>query len=102
MNKVMKGLSRYDAGTKLDIRLKDGSHQLGKVSETWSTYFVFVDAVSGKARSIDYLDVEGVRPTGKEYVARQVHRGFTEPGLVIGAVVVIAALGVIALLNFHK
>ena len=102
MIKVMKSLSRYEEGTKLDLRLNDGSHQIGKVSETWPTYFVIVESASGKARTIHYIDVAGVRPTGKEYVAHQVHRGLTEPGLVIGAVVVFAVLGVLALLAFHK
>ena len=103
MIKVMKRLTRYDAGTKLDIRLTDGSHQIGKVSETRSTDFVFVDSVSGKARTIDYLDVEGVRPMGKGSMARQLDKATNgHSGLVIGTVVVFAVLVVIALVAFHK
>ena len=103
MIKVMKRLTRYDAGTKLDIRLTDGSHQIGKVSETRSTDFVFVDSMSGKARTIDYLDVAGVRSMGKGSMARQLDKATNgHSGLVIGTVVVFAVLGVIALIAFHK
>jgi len=99
MIKVMKSLTRYDEGTKLDIRLTNGSHEIGRVSETQTTYFVFVDSVSGKARTIDYLDVEGVRPMGKGSLARQFDKSANgHSGLVIGTVVVFAVLGVIALL----
>jgi hypothetical protein len=99
MIKVMKSLSRYDPGTKLDIRLTDGSHQVGTVSETRATYFVFADSVSGKSRTIDYLDVEGVRATGKGTMARQFHKSLSgKSGFVIGTVVVVAVLGVIAIL----
>jgi hypothetical protein len=103
MIKVMKSLSRYDEGTKLDIRLTDGSHLVGKVGETRSTNFVFVDSVSGKARTIDYLDVGGVRPTGKGTMVRQFDKATSgHSGLVIGTVVVFAVLGVVALLALHK
>ncbi len=99
MIKVMKSLTRYDEGTKLEIRLTDGSHQIGKVSETFSTYFIFVDSVSGKARTIDYLDVEGVRPMGKGSLAHQFDKSANgHSGLVIGSVVVFAVLAVIAIL----
>ena len=102
MNKVMKSLTRYEAGTKLDVRLSNGSHWIGTVSETWPTYFVFVDSVSGKPQKIDYLDVSGVRTSGKEYTAHQIHRAFTEPGLAIGLVVVVAVLAVVAILGARK
>jgi hypothetical protein len=99
MIKVMKNLSRYEEGVTLDIRLTDGSHEIGKMGETQSTYFVFVDSASGKARNIDYLDVEGVRATGKGTMARQVHRTLSgKSAFVIGTVVVFAALGVFAIL----
>jgi hypothetical protein len=99
MIKVMKNLSRYEEGTKLDIRLTDGSHQVGKVSETFATYFVFVDSVSGKNRNIDYLDVEGVHPTGKGALAHQLNKSTNgHTALVVGTVVVFAALGVFAIL----
>jgi hypothetical protein len=99
MVKVMKSLSRYDEGTKLDIRLNDGSHEIGKVSETRSTYFVFADSVSGKTRTIDYLDVESIRPMGKGSLARQFDKSANgHSGVVIGTVVVFAVLGVIAIL----
>jgi hypothetical protein len=99
MIKVMKSLSRYEEGTKLDIRFTDGSHQVGKVSETFSTYFVFVDSVSGKTRNIDYLDVEGVHPTGKGSLARQLNKSTNgHTALVVGTVVVFTALGVFAIL----
>ena len=103
MIKVMRSLSSYEEGTKLDIRLTDGSHQIGRVGETRSTDFVFVDSVSGKARNIDYLDVEGMRATGKGALARQLHKSVKGmSGAVVGLVVVCAALGVIALISFHK
>ena len=99
MMKVMRSLSRYDEGAKLDSRLTDGSHQIGKVSETFSTNFVFVDSVSGKARTIDYLDVEGVRPMGKGSLSHQFDKSANgHSGLVIGTVIVFAVLGVIAIL----
>jgi ribosomal protein L21E len=103
MIKVMKSLSRYDEGEKLDIQLTGGSHQVGTVGETRSTCFVFVDSVSGKSRTIDYLDVEGIRATGKGSTARQFHKAMSgHSGVVIGTVVVVVVLGVIALFSFHK
>jgi len=103
MIKVMKSLSRYDEGTKLDIRLTDGSHQVGKLGETRSTNFVFVDSVSGQARTIDYLEVADVRATGKGTTARQLHKTFTgKSGFVIGTVVVLVVIAVIALVDFRK
>ncbi len=103
MIKVMKSLTRYDEGTKLDIRLNDGSHQIGKVSETLSTYFVFVDSASGKDRIINYIDVDSVRATSKEQAARELHKiRNSVPGLVIVAVAAIVALCVVGVLAAHK
>jgi hypothetical protein len=61
-----------------------------------------MDSASGKTRDIDYLDVEGVRPTGKG--TRQFHKSESgNSGVVIGTVVVVAVLGVIAILTAtHK
>jgi hypothetical protein len=103
MIKVMKSLTRYDEGTKLEIRLTDGSHEIGKVGETGSTNFVFVDSVSGKTRTIGYLEVEGVRPTGKGSMVHQIDKATSgHSGFVIGTVAVFAVLGVIAIVALKK
>jgi len=88
INKVMKKIARFDPGTKLNIQLNDGSHQIGKVSGAGSTSFVLVDSVSGKTQTIGYLDVKRVQPTRKEYAEQQL--GKTANALpIIGIVVVV-------------
>jgi hypothetical protein len=100
INKVMRKVTRYDAGTKLDVQLNDGSHKIGKVSETGSTSFVLVDSVSGAAQTIDYLDVKRVQPTRKEYAAQQINKTRRLlPKFAIAALVIVAVVCVLALVG---
>jgi hypothetical protein len=103
INKVMRQLGRFDPGTKLDVQLHDGSHKIGKVSETGSTSFVLIDSVSGAAQTIDYLDVKRVQPTRKEYAAQQLHKTANSlPKLLIIVGVTFAVMCGVALLNGDK
>ena len=79
VNKVRKKLAHYVTGTKLDVQLSNGSHQIGTLSQTGSTSFVLVDPASSKPEAIDYLDVKRVQPTRKEYMSQQL--GKTANGL---------------------
>jgi len=92
VNKVRKNLAHYDKGTKLDVRLSDGSHHIGTLSQTGSTSFVIVDPVSSKSESVDYLDVKRVQPTRKEYVSKQL--GKTVNGIPKSAEIALIAVGV--------
>jgi hypothetical protein len=40
VNKVMKSLARFDAGTRLDVQLSDGFHHIGTLNESGPTTFV--------------------------------------------------------------
>jgi hypothetical protein len=71
VNKVRKNLAHYDTGTKLDVRLSNGSHHIGTLSQTGPTSFVIVDPVSSKSEAVDYVDVKRVQPTRKEYFFQQ-------------------------------
>jgi hypothetical protein len=75
VNKIRKNLAHYDTGTKLEVRLSNGSHHIGTLSQTGSTSsFVLVDPVSGKSEALDYVDVKRVRPTRKEYLSQQLRK----------------------------
>jgi hypothetical protein len=103
INKVMRKVGHFDAGTKLDVQLEDGSHKIGKVSETGSTSFVLVDAVSGAVQTIDYLDVKRVQPTRKEYAAQQLNKTASSlPKLLIIVGVIAAVMFIAALANGDK
>jgi hypothetical protein len=100
INKVMKKLGHFDPGTKLDIQLNDGSHQIGKVSNTGSTSFILVDSVSGKTQTIDYFDVKRVQPTRKEYAVQQLNKTTNAlPKIAVAAVLIVAALCILALVS---
>jgi hypothetical protein len=58
VNKIKKNLAHYDQGTKLDVRLSNGSHHIGTLSQAGSTSFVIVDPESSKSEAIDYADVK--------------------------------------------
>jgi hypothetical protein len=79
VNKVKKKLAHYVTGTRLDVQLNNGSHQIGTLSQTGSTSFVLVDPASSKSEAIDYLDVKRVQPTRKDYMSQQL--GKTANGL---------------------
>jgi hypothetical protein len=103
INKVMRKVGHFDEGTKLDVQLEDGSHKIGKVSETGSTSFVLVDAVSGAGQTIDYLDVKRVQPTRKEYAAQQLNKTASSlPKLLIIVGVIAAVMFIAALANGDK
>jgi hypothetical protein len=74
VSKVRKDLAHYDTGTKLDVRLSNGSHQVGTLSQTGPTSFVILDPVSGKPEVIDYVGVKRVHPTRMEYFSKQLGR----------------------------
>jgi len=96
----MKKLGHFDPGTKLDIQLNDGSHQIGKVSNTGSTSFILVDSVSGKTQTIDYFDVKRVQPTRKEYAVQQLNKTTNAlPKIAVAAVLIVAALCILALVS---
>ena len=94
VNKVRKNLAHYDIGTKLDVQLYNGSHQIGMLNQNGTTSFVLVDPVTNKSEAIDYLDVKRVQPTRKEYMAQQL--GKTANGLPKVAVAALLFLAAIA------
>lgn len=95
LNKVRKSLTHYDTGTKLDVKLIDGSHQIGVLSETGSTSFVLVDPVSSKSEDIHYLDVKRVQPTRKEYAAQQLSKTANVlPKVAVAGLLFVAAIAV--------
>ncbi|MGA9061798.1 MAG: hypothetical protein WB341_09045 [Terracidiphilus sp.] len=103
VNKVMKSLAHYDTGTKLDVLLNDGSHQIGTLSQTGSTSFVLTDPVAHKPATIDYLDVKRVRPTRKEYMDRQLGKTVDAlPIVLASAGVLTLVMLVVAIKGFDK
>lgn len=103
INKVIKKLGHFDPGTKLDIQLNDGSHQIGKVSDVGSTSFVLVDSASGKTRTISYLDVKRVQPTRKEYAAQQLGKTTSAlPKIAVAVVLFVAVLGILVFVAGDK
>jgi hypothetical protein len=90
VNKVRKKLAHYVTGTKLDVQLSDGFHQIG------STAFVLVDPASSKSGAIDYLDVKRVQPTRKEYMSQQL--GKTANGLSKAASIALLTVAVVVVL----
>lgn len=92
VNKVRKNLAHYDTGTKLDVRLSNGSHHIGTLSQTGSTSFVIVDPVSSKSEAIDYVDVKRVQPTRKEYLSQQL--GKTAKGIPKSAEIAVITVAV--------
>jgi hypothetical protein len=95
VNKVRKNLAHYDTGTKLDVRLRNGSHHFGRLSQTGSSSFVIVDPVRSKSEAIDYVDVERVQPTRKEYFSQQL--GKTAKGIPRVAEIAVIAVTVVLL-----
>lgn len=93
VNKVRKNLAHYDPGTKLDVRLSNGSHHIGTLSQTGPTSFVIVDPVSSKSEAIDYVDVKRVQPTRKEYISQQLRK--TARGLPRSAEIAVITVAVI-------
>lgn len=97
-NKIRKKLAHFDPGTKLDVRLGDGSHHIGLLGETGSATFVLVDAASNKPEVIDYLDVKRVQPTRMEYMAQQLGKTANSlpkvAGIVLLTVAAILVVGV--------
>ncbi len=94
-NKVRKSLAHFDAGTKLDVQLSDGSHQIGTSNQTGSTSFVLFDQETSKSEVINYLDVKRVRPTRKEFMSQQLSKtGKGLPKLVVTGLLVVAAVAV--------
>jgi hypothetical protein len=98
VNKVIKNLAHYDMGTKLDVRLSDGSHHIGTLSQTGSTSFVLVDPVSGKPEVIDYLGVKRLQPTRKEFFSQQVGKSVDEIPKIAGIAVLTVTVGLVLLL----
>jgi hypothetical protein len=95
VSKVRRNLAHYHMGTKLDVKLSDGSHKIGVLTQTGSTSFVLVDPVSNKPEAINYLDVKKVQPTRKEYAAQQLSktaRGL--PKVAVTALLFVAAIAV--------
>jgi hypothetical protein len=95
VNKVRKNLAHYDTGTKLDVRLSNGSHHIGTLSQTGSTSFVIVDSVSSKSEAIDYVDVKRVQPTRKEYLSQQL--GKTARGIPKSAEIAVITVAAVLL-----
>lgn len=94
-NKVRRSLTHYDAGTKLDVQLSDGSHQIGLLNQTGTTSFVLFDPESSKSEVINYLDVKRVQPTRKEYMTQQLGKtGKALPKLAVTGLLVVAAIAV--------
>ena len=84
VNKIRKKLGHYATGTMLVVRLNDGSHLAGALSQTGPTSFVLLNPVSRMPESIDYLNVKGVQLTRKEYASQTAKK--TVNGLAIAAV----------------
>jgi hypothetical protein len=92
VNKVRNKMAHFATGTKLDVQLSDGSHQIGKLIQTGSTSFVIVDPAS-KSEAIDYLTVKRVQPTRRDYMSQQLEK--TARGLPKVAVIALVAVAVI-------
>lgn len=98
VNKVMKSLANYDTGTKLDVLLNDGSHQIGTLSQAGSTSFVLTDPVTHKPATLDYLDVKRTRLTRKEYMTQQLGKSVDAlPTILVCAVVFAGLLAIVAI-----
>lgn len=97
VNKVKKNLAHYDTGVTLKVRLSDGSHLVGTLSEAGSTFFVLLDHVSGKPERIDYLDVKGLQLTREEYMSQQL--GKTARGIPIAVGIGLAIVAVVAIVG---
>jgi len=94
VDKVRKSVARYDLGTKLDVRLGNGAHQIGILNQAGQTSFILVDSETSKSVAIDYLNVKRVQPTRKEYMDQQL--GKTAKGLPKVAVSALIFVAVIA------
>jgi hypothetical protein len=71
INKVRKNLDLFNAGTRLDVRVKSGYQYTGRLGQMGSTSFTLIDAVLNKPLAIDYLDVKRVKPNRKDYASQQ-------------------------------
>jgi hypothetical protein len=79
VDKVRKMLAQYDIGTKLDVRLSDGTQQTGTLTETEPAAFVLVDSVSSKSQTVAYLQVKRVKPSGNRQFGKS--RGIRYPAV---------------------
>lgn len=95
VNKIRKNLAHYSTGTNLEVRLSNGAHQIGTLSQAGSISFVLVDPLSGKSEAIDYVDVKRVQPTRKEYVSQQLRK--TAKSLPKTAEIALITVGVVLL-----
>lgn len=93
VSKVRKKLDHFGTETKLDVQLNDGSHHIGKLSQSGATSFVLVDPASNKSESVEYRDVKRLQPTRKEYVSQQLAK--TAKGLPKVAVIALVAIAAI-------
>jgi hypothetical protein len=84
VNKVMKSLARFDAGTRLDVQLSDGFHHIGTLNESGPTTFVLVDSIANKSQTFDYLDVKRVKPSRNSQPGKS--RGISYPAVDIIAI----------------
>jgi hypothetical protein len=74
INKVKRNLAHYEAGTKLEVQLGNGSHHIGTLSQTGPTSFALLDPLSSQSEVINYLAVKRVQPTRKEYLSQQIRK----------------------------
>jgi len=97
VNKVRKKLDHYATGTVLVVRLRDGSHLAGTLSQTGPTSFVLQDRVSNMPESIDYLNVKRVQLTREEYASQTVRKSVN--GLAIAAVAGVLIIVVLVVIS---
>jgi hypothetical protein len=100
VNKVRKNLAHYGTGTKLDVQLGNGSHQIGTLSQIGSTSFVLIDPASSMSEAIDYLELKRVRPTRKEYMSQQLGKAVNGLPKVLGlTLLTVAVIAVFVIVN---
>jgi hypothetical protein len=98
INKVRKNLALFDAGTRLDVRVKSGYQYTGRLGQMGSTSFTLIDAVLNKPLALDYLDVKRVKPNPKDYLAQQAKKTVSALPIVAAcAVAFVLVLGVVAI-----
>lgn len=97
VRKVANSLARYDTGTRLDVLLNDGNHQIGTLSQTGPATFVLVEAATLKPLTIEYLDVKRIQAQQ----SRSQQRGTFASVFTVYAVCV-AAFATVALVLFVK
>ena len=98
VNKVRKNLDLFDAGTRLDVRVKSGYQYTGRLGQMGSTSFTLIDAVLNKPLAIDYLDVKRVKPNRIDYMSQQAKKTVSALPIVAAcAVAFVLVLGVVAI-----